>query len=232
MVDPGGSRQNLTFPTGDGTSRGCLVVPRSGSGPGVLVAQERWGSTPGGTAVADRLAAEGFTVLVPDLGGAAGVGGEEGAAAGRTLPVDHAARDLRGAVDLLLGHRAVTGTSIGAVGFRAGAGAVLALAVCEGDRIRAAVPFYGLPPAPGLSYGGLTADVLGHYGEHDETVPMSAVDRAAASIEEASGRKPEIHFYPAGHAFADPDNPLGTYDAEQAGIAWRRTIAFLHGHLG
>jgi carboxymethylenebutenolidase len=43
--------------------------------------------------------------------------------------------------------------------------------------------------------------------------------------------KPEFHFYSAGHAFFNDENHLGTYDAEQARIAWNRTLEFLRTHL-
>jgi carboxymethylenebutenolidase len=47
--------------------RGYLATPASGSGPGVLVIQEWWGLVPHITSVCDRLAAEGFSALAPDL---------------------------------------------------------------------------------------------------------------------------------------------------------------------
>jgi carboxymethylenebutenolidase len=47
-----------------------------------------------------------------------------------------------------------------------------------------------------------------------------------------AGRKPEIAHYPAGHAFLNEEDLLGTYDAEQARIAWDRTVAFLRAHRG
>ena len=43
---------------------------------------------------------------------------------------------------------------------------------------------------------------------------------------------PEFHFYPAGHAFFNDENLLGTYDAEQAKLAWARTVEFLRAKLG
>ena len=45
-------------------------------------------------------------------------------------------------------------------------------------------------------------------------------------------RKPEIVHYPAGHAFLNEENLLGTFDEEQANMAWDRTVAFLRAHLG
>ena len=50
-------------------------------------------------------------------------------------------------------------------------------------------------------------------------------------ISAGTGRKPEIAHYPAGHAFLNEKDLLGTHDAEQARIAWDRTVAFLRAHL-
>jgi hypothetical protein len=47
-----------------------------------------------------------------------------------------------------------------------------------------------------------------------------------------TGRKPEILHNPAGHAFSNEEDLLGTYDAEQARIAWDRSLTFLGAHLG
>lgn len=47
----------------------------------------------------------------------------------------------------------------------------------------------------------------------------------------AAGNR-EIDHYPAGHAFLNEEDLLGTFDAEQARIAWERTIAFLSEHRG
>ncbi|WP_405007545.1 dienelactone hydrolase family protein [Kitasatospora purpeofusca] len=233
MPDQGGSRQNVTFPSGGRQAHGYLARPPQGVGPGLVVVQEWWGLTPYLADVADRFAAEGFTVLAPDLfGGATTHDSAEAARLERELPVERAVRDLGGAVDLLLGLDGVVGDAVGVVGFSMGGGFALLLAAAEGDRVAAAVPFYGLPPDPDFEYRGLTAHVLGHYGEHDRYLPMAAVDEAAIRIGEATDVRPEFHFYPAGHAFMNEENLLGTYDPLQAAIAWKRTLAFLWGHLG
>ncbi|MCX5214086.1 dienelactone hydrolase family protein [Kitasatospora sp. NBC_00240] len=249
MPDQGGSRQNVTFPgAGSGAhdvsgtagadgagrqARGYLALPPQGVGPGIVVIQEWWGLTSHIATVTDRFAAEGFVALAPDLyGGATAHDRAEAARLQRELPVERAARDLCGAVDLLLGHPAVVGDAIGVVGFCMGGGFALVLAAQEGDRVAAAVPFYGLPRDPEFDYRGLTAHVLGHYGELDGSIPVAAVDETAIRIGEATDRRPEIHFYPAGHAFMNDENPGGRYDALQARIAWQRTLSFLWGHLG
>ncbi|MFF3112944.1 dienelactone hydrolase family protein [Kitasatospora sp. NPDC057904] len=233
MPDQGGSRQNLTFPSNGRTAHGYLARPPQGVGPGLVLVQEWWGLTTHVASMADRFAAEGFTVLAPDLyGGATTHDGAEAARLKRELPVEHAVTDLAGAVDHLLALDGVVGDAVGVVGFCMGGGFALLLAARAGDKVAAAVPFYGLPPDPDFDYHGLTAHVLGHFGEHDRSIPISAVDEAATRIGEATDIRPEIHFYPAGHAFMNDENPLGTYDALQARTAWRRTLSFLRGHLG
>ena len=42
----------------------------------------------------------------------------------------------------------------------------------------------------------------------------------------------EYFFYPAGHAFHNDENLLGTYDEEQADLAWGRAVEFLKAKLG
>ena len=47
------------------------------------------------------------------------------------------------------------------------------------------------------------------------------------------GKDVTFIYYPGmGHAFANEDNPLGTYNAEAAQQAWERTVEFLHKRLG
>lgn len=233
MPDQGGSRQNVTFPSNGRTAHGYLARPPQGVGPGLVLVQEWWGLTTHVATMADRFAAEGFTVLAPDLyGGATTHDGAEAARLKRELPVERAVTDLAGAVDHLLALDGVVGDAVGVVGFCMGGGFALLLAAHAGDKVAAVAPFYGLPPDPGFDYRGLTAHVLGHFGEHDRSIPVSAVDEAATRIGEATDIRPEIHFYPAGHAFMNDENLLGTYDALQARIAWRRTLSFLRGHLG
>jgi carboxymethylenebutenolidase len=234
MADaPSAGAQNVTFPSNGGQAHGYLRLPESGRGPGLVVVQEWWGLTSHITTMVDRFAAAGFVALAPDLyGGATTHDREQAAELLAKLPVADAVRDLRGAVDHLLGHEAVAGDAVAVVGFCMGGGFAMRLAVQEGDRVAAVVPFYGLPREPDYDYLGLTAHVLGHFAERDHGLPVEAVDEAAIRIGEATDRRPEIHFYPAGHAFMNEENLNGTYDPLQAEIAWRRTLSFLRGYLG
>jgi carboxymethylenebutenolidase len=224
--------QNVTFASNGATAHGYLALPVGGSGPGVVVIQEWWGLTSHIAEVANRLAAAGFVALAPDLyGGVTTHDADEAGKLMQDLPVDQAARDLSGAVDYLLNHDAVTSSTVGAVGFCMGGGFVLVLAAQQGNKIGAAVPFYSVLGEDYPSFENLSAPVLGHFGEQDEFQSTEAVRELAATIERQTGRRPDFRFYPAGHAFFNDQNLLGTYDPEQAAKAWNATVDFLRSHL-
>lgn len=225
--------QNVSFPSGDATAHGYLAVPESGSGPGLVVIQEWWGLTEHIKDVTDRFAAEGFVALAPDLfGGPTTHDSDEAGQLMQDLPVDRAARDLAGAVDFLLGHDAVTSSTVGAVGFCMGGGFVLVLAAQQGRRIGAAVPFYGVGGYDQVDLAGVTAPVLGHFGSEDGFAPPEQVDALEAELRARSTGTVEIVRYPgAGHAFFNDENHMGTYDPELARQAWARTLEFLRANV-
>lgn len=223
------AEHNVTFSSGGREVHGYLALPASGKGPGLIVIQEWWGLTSHIADLTRRFAAEGFVALAPDLfGGRTTHDSAEAAALLEALPVNRAAADLGGAVDFLLNHPVVQGDSVSATGFCMGGGFVLVLAAQQGERIAKAVPFYGLPRVP-QDFSNLRADVLGHYALDDAWLDRADVEAVAQQIGDDSGREAavRIEYYPAGHAFINDENPLGTYDKEQADLAWRRTIEFL-----
>jgi carboxymethylenebutenolidase len=226
-------RQNVTFPSNGNQAHGYLAVPASGSGAGLIVIQEWWGLTDHIANICDRLAAEGFVALAPDLyGGKTAHDADTAGSLMMSLPVEQAARDLAGAVDFLLGHEAVTASKLGAIGFCMGGGFVLMLAAQQGDRVAAAVPFYGVGPAVPETYAGVRAAIQGHYAENDDFFPADQARAQEQQIRTESGAEVEYFFYPAGHAFNNDENALGTYDKEQADLAWGRAVSFLKAKLG
>jgi carboxymethylenebutenolidase len=66
-----------------------------------------------------------------------------------------------------------------------------------------------------------------HFGTADGFVPVEAARALAAELE-AAGVNVTSEFYEgAGHAFFNDTNRLGTFDADQAQLSWRRTVDFL-----
>jgi carboxymethylenebutenolidase len=226
----------IEFASNGTTASGYLATPEQTPAPGVLVLQEWWGLVPQITATCDRLAAEGFVALAPDLYHGEVAQHTEMDRAGElmnALPPERAARDMGAAVDALLSNPAVAGDSVGAVGFCMGGLLTLLVAAQQGDRIGAAVPYYGAPlgdSAP--DWSGLTAPILGHYAEEDGFFPSEECMALATTLEDA-GKDVTFILYPGlGHAFANEENPLGNYNESAARAAWGRTIDFLHSKLG
>lgn len=225
-------QQNVRFPGGDGEAFGYLRVPESGSGPGVVVVQEWWGLTTHVASIVDRLADAGFVALAPDLyGGPTTHVAAEALELLERLPVERAAEDLAGAVDHLVGLPEVSSSTVGAIGFCMGGGFVFALAARRPDLVSAAVPFYGLPRDASV-VPGIRAAVQGHFGIEDHSIPVERVRETFAALDaRPAPAEAELHLYPAGHAFLNDENLIGTYDPECAALAWSRALEFLTEHV-
>ncbi|MET0827621.1 MAG: dienelactone hydrolase family protein, partial [Acidimicrobiales bacterium] len=141
-------------------------------------------------------------------------------------------KDMAGAIAHLLASDAVTGDRVGVIGFCMGGLLTLMISALEGDRVAAAVTFYGAPLGDGEpDWSGLTAKVEGHFAENDDFFPPEAV-RDLESRLQAMGKDVSFTIYPGtGHAFANEHNPLGTRDDDAAAQAWDRSLAFLKAEL-
>mgnify|MGYP002717812425 FL=1 len=213
---------------GDRTGHGYLALPASGKGPGVIVIQEWWGLVDHIKDVCDRLADLGFVALAPDLyGGWIAHDGDEAGEMMQNLPAEEGARQLAGAVDWLLARDEVTSQTVGAIGFCMGGGFVLALAAQQGDKVSAAVPFYGVGQGVPGDFSGVTAAVQGHYAEQDDSFPVEDARKQEQQIREESGADVEYFYYDAPHAFHNDENPQGNHRPEAAALAWDRAVSFL-----
>jgi carboxymethylenebutenolidase len=69
--------------------------------------------------------------------------------------------------------------------------------------------------------------VLFHYAEHDDHIPMSAVDKVRAAM---AGKRAEVHVYPgAMHGFNCWAR--ASYRAPSAALAHGRSLQFLAANL-
>ena len=229
------SGEMVEFPANGETAGGYLARPEQGTGSGVMVIQEWWGLVPQIRQVCDRLAAEGFVALAPDLYHGEMASHVEMDKAGElmaSLPPERAARDMSAAIDHLLADPATTGASVGVVGFCMGGMLTLMIAALEGDRVAAAAPFYGAPLGDeGPDWSGLTAKVEGHFAEVDDFFPPDAVRNLEDTLR-GLGNDVTFHVYEGtGHAFANEENPLGTLNEAEAATAWGRTLDLLRNNL-
>lgn len=198
--------------------------------PAILVIHEWWGLNEGVRAMANRLAGLGYIVLAVDL-----FGGETAAtpAEARKLMLDVvenpdvATENIRQAYEFL---RDTAGAPrIASLGWCFGGGWSLNAALLFPNELNAAVIYYGQVTDNEANLRRLNVPILGIFGNEDKAIPVESVksfEKALMNLE----KKYDIEIYPGvGHAFA---NPTGTnYNAEAAGKAWEKTVAFLDSHL-
>ena len=112
-----------------------------------------------------------------------------------------------------------------------GGGFVILLAAQQGDKVSAAVPYYGVGGYEDADLSGTTAKVFGHFGSEDEMAPPDKVRELEQRLRDA-GVDVELRIHEgAGHAFFNDENLIGTYDPELAASTWRETVKFLEGAI-
>jgi carboxymethylenebutenolidase len=222
---------NIEYPTGAGNAPGYLAVPDGESGPAVIVLQEWWGVDEHIRSICDRLAAEGFYALAPDLyRGETTDQPSEAQQKMMALSMGDAEQDMCGAAEYLASQPGVKGPGVGAVGFCLGGGlAVWAAATCP--NIAAAVTYYYVMPHGKPDFSQIKGPILGHFGTADEFVPVDAAKGLEAEIRDAGADVTFELYEDGGHAFFNDTNRLGTFDPELAQTSWERTIDFLRSAL-
>jgi len=223
---------DLEFPTSAGDVPGYLATPAGGHGPATIVMQEWWGVDEHVRSICDRLAAEGFFALAPDLyRGETATQPSEAEQKMMALSMDQAEQDMCGAARFLASQPGFEGPGVGSVGFCLGGGLSLwAAATCP--EITAAVTYYYVMPHGKPDFARIKGPVLGHFGTADAFIPLEDA-KALESELRAAGAEVTFHYYEgAGHAFFNDTNRLGTYDANAAQSSWERTVGFLRTALG
>jgi carboxymethylenebutenolidase len=222
---------DIEFPTNAGAAPGYLAIPAGEQGPATIVLQEWWGVDEHIRSICDRLAAEGFFALAPDLfGGETTTQPSEAEQKMMALSMDEVEAQMCGAADFLRSQPGFEGDGVGSLGFCLGGGLSLwAAATCP--QITAAVTYYYVMPHGKPDFSNIKGPVLGHFGTADEFISH---DQAKALEEElrAAGVDVSFHYYDdAGHAFFNDTNRLGTHDPDAAQISWERTVSFLRNAL-
>lgn len=229
----------VDIPLADGGPklRTWVVYPeRKDKAPVVIIIQEVYGLTPWLRGVADRLAADGFIAIAPDYLSGMGPGGggtdsvasrDEAVKLTRALTADEVVRRTDAARAYGTKLPAASG-KVATMGFCWGGAQSFAYAA-QDDEPDAAVVFYGSAP-DSATLLKVDAPVLGLYGEDDERV--NATIPAAKAAMAANKEFYEANLYPgAGHGFLRAQADRQGANAQAAGQAWPRAIAFLREHL-
>ena len=195
--------------------------------PGIVLIQEWWGIESHIVDLAQKLAANGFVVAVPDL--YHGKVATEPDDAMRMIMyirgnVDRAAREIIGALETVKAMPNVEPKKLGLMGFCVGGFMTYTVASRYPD-LGAVLPFYGAgyDPTPD-EVAKVNAPVLAFYGRQDGSIPLEQV-HTIERLYQAADKDYTVKIYDAGHAFLNPDHGMGNEKA--AADAWSLAIQFL-----
>jgi carboxymethylenebutenolidase len=242
-------RTEILIETGDGTCRSTLhVADPDRARPGVLYYPDAGGARETIAAMADRLAEQGYAVLLPDiyyrtpyepfdtttLFGDPEEFARLGALA-RTLTPERIVTDAGAYLAALLAREEVADGPAGVVGYCFGGSMALRAAGHHAEHVAAAASFHGGnlaaaddPESPHLLAPRIRAAVYVAAATDDASFDADQHERLRAAFDEA-GVAGSIETYPAAHGFAVPDNP--THDAAADRRHREAMATFLAAHL-
>lgn len=232
---------NVAIPTGSGTMTGWFAHPATGKHPAVIMWPDIAGVRPASKAMGERMAAEGYAVIVPDpywrdpghatfadFADFAGNGGFDKVAPWRARFTPQTMRaDTLAIVAWLDGQDAVDAAMPIAARGHCMTGAWTIQATAASPRVRVAASMHG---------GGLVTDKA--MSAHKSFVAGAnyhiavAQDDDAKAPEEktvlaramnAASAPGDVWVYPAGHGWTVPDSPA--YDEREAERAYAKFLA-------
>lgn len=216
----------VTTTSGD-KGDGYLAVPSTTPAPAVLLIHEWWGLNDQIKSVAAEFANQGYVALAADLyGGKVGTTPREA----RTLmqSVDqHKATELLAAWINWLRRYPQSNGKVGTIGWCFGGGWSLNAALAT--PVDATVIYYGDVKKTADQLKTLSGPVLGHFATRDNWINAAMVGGFKKAMTAAGKTDLTVYWYDANHAFANPSG--SRYDAEDARLAWSRTLAFFKQHL-
>jgi carboxymethylenebutenolidase len=217
----------------DGTPyRGYLAHPDNATkgAPAVVAIHEWWGLNDHIRAFAQRLAADGYTVLAVDLYGGKTTDNADSAKAIMQTVIanpDAALANLKAANGYLRGTQHAR--KVGTIGWCFGGGWSIRDALLDASHVDADVAFYGPPDLDRSDLMKLRAPFLGLYGTADEGVPIAQVRQFQAKLDTLGKRTTFSIYEGAKHGFANESGP--NYNQAAAGDAWKRTMEFFAKYL-
>jgi carboxymethylenebutenolidase len=219
---PMGQMTRLQAAAGDTDT---YVAPaRPSPGAPVLLLHPWWGLNQTIRDLADRLAADGFTVMAPDLfnGTVLTTPADAKAFVTSLTPADgdHIRARVEDTLTHLLARPNVHAERAAIIGLSFGAMEGTEVASSRSD-VAALVCFYSgiFEAPPGVAY-------LGHFAEDDEFDDSAQVPDFEKTLSEGSA----AYVYPGTrHWFLEADRP--EYNTDAAELAYSRTVAFLRANL-
>ena len=240
---------SVDIPTEDGVADAYFVHPADGGPhPAVLFYQDAFGLRPHMRAMADRLAGEGYAVLVPNVfyrHGRAPVFelpefidfDARPEIFGKIWPVmqslttELAMKDAGAYLDWLAESPATVDGPVGLTGYCMGARLSLLTAGTHPERVAAAGGFHGGglvtdgPDSPHLLAGNITAEVYFGHADQDDAMPPAAVQALEEALTEAGVRHVTEVYEGSSHGYTQADT--SAYDEKGAERHWAALLDLL-----
>lgn len=239
----------VDIPTTDGLADAYLTHPDDGAAhPGVLFYMDAFGIRPHLTKMADRLAAAGYTVLVPNVFYRHGrspvvdlpdhidpanrpeIFDKLGPIMGSLTP-ELAVRDADAYLRWLTNRTETADGPVGITGYCMGAALALRTAAAHPDQVAAAACFHGGNLAtedadsPHQDAENITAELYFGHADQDPALPTEQIDRLDRALTTAGVRFRSEIYSGAHHGYTQADT--ASHDAEATERHWTALLDLL-----
>lgn len=228
---------------GDGVAQAYLATPaEGGEHPAVLLYMDAFGLRPQIERMAERLAAEGYVVLAPNVfyrdaeADLATTDFDILRGYMKALTPDAVERDARAYLDFLAARDDVADGPVGITGYCMGGRLTMLTAGRLPERVAAAASFHAgnmatdAPESPHRLADRIRAEVYVAHADQDRSMPPEQVERLEAALEAAGVAYRSEVYAGARHGFTMAD--LEVYDEAAAERHWRELLALLDRALG
>jgi carboxymethylenebutenolidase len=242
---------NVEIKTPDGTCDAAFIHPKSGSHRGVLIWPDAFGLRPSMRGIGRRIAAEGYSVVVPNpfyrvskapFTDASNFNFQNPDDMAKLRPLmasvnapGNAEKDATAYVAFLDAQKQVKAKKkIGTQGYCMGGALVVRTAAALPDRIGAGASFHGgglvtdKPDSPHLLAPKIKARMYFGIAASDDSRQPDAKDKLKDAFA-AAKVSAEIEVYPAQHGWCVPDMPVRDgvpiYNKPEAERAWAKLVA-------
>ncbi|MBV8377007.1 MAG: dienelactone hydrolase family protein [Verrucomicrobia bacterium] len=243
--------QKIEIRTPDGTSDGMMYHSQDHRRlVGLIFLTDIGGIRPSQREMAQRLAAQGYSVLLPNVFYRVGrppvidfpvkIGEEQtikriGELSGSLTP-EAAERDASAYLGFLSDHELVADHPIGVVGYCFSGALAMRIAAAEPDRVAAAASFHGGrlftddPASPHLLLPRIKAQLYFGHATQDRSMPPEAIQKLDQALQAWGGKYQSEVYESAYHGWTVPDSPA--YNHPQAERAFEKLKEFFAGVLG